>query len=338
MSILSKLFGRKKGEPEKAADEESEKPKLLAEGSEPVVIGFLSGKGGCGKSTIAANTTVLLSVLYKGVIAIDMDITNATLTQLMLALTPEILKEDDGISTIDYIVEGSNEYSLYKLEFPPNKRYNIQVAKKKNVGIPVKDIYFLPAKKATISYERNLSALAQLSRDEIRNSLYELYNNVLRFARSRGVKYVIFDFPPLRADQRKVYEGVFILLELIPSFIMISNFDFSAVHGLVGALSQRYSYLKPRTLGFFINMAVNDAEAKEKIRHYIETIYGKGTVFFIRRDPRWTVTIVPPIILGDPSEGAHFDLIYALTKLGIIKSEDVQKTLEFNPLELGQHQ
>jgi len=333
MSILSKLFGKKKRNVGEDRKEEVSRPAISAEGSEPLIIGFVSGKGGCGKSTIAANTTVILSALYDKVIAVDMDITNATLTSLLLSVTPDILKEDDGISTLDYIVEGSEEYSLYKLEFPPNKRFNIQVAKKKNMGVPVKDIYFLPAKKATISYERNLSALAQLSRDEIRSSLYELYSNILKFARTHGVKYILFDFPPLRADQRKVYEGVFALLEQIPNFIMISNFDYSSVHGLIVVLSQRYSYLKPRTLGFFINMAVNDEKDMNKIREYIETIYGRGSVFFIRRDPRWSVTLVPPIILGDPSEGAHFDLIYALTKLGILKAEDVQKKLGIESLD-----
>lgn len=333
MPILSKLFGKKK-EPEKAGEEkEVERLEHTAGGSEPYIIGFLSGKGGCGKSTIATNVAVLLSVLYKKVVAVDMDITNATLTQMMLSLTPDVLRADDKISTLDYIVEGAEEYMLYKLEFPPNKKFNIQVAGKKNVGAAAKDIYLLPAKKATISYERNLSALAHLTGDEIRNSLTELYSNILKFARNHGVKYVIFDFPPLRADQRKVYDGVFILLEQVPNFLMISTFDFAAVHGLVSILSQRYSYLKPRTLGFLINMTINDEEAKDKIRQYIETIYGKGSVFFIRRDPRWSVTVIPPIVLGDPSEGAHYDLIHALTKLNVIKAEDVQKTLGFNPLD-----
>lgn len=333
MSLLSKLFGKKK-EKDREEEKELETPKPVVSGDEPFIVGVLSGKGGCGKSTITANTIVLLSVLYGKVIGIDMDITNATLTQMMFSMTPDVLKQDDRISTIDYMVEGATEYSLYKIEFPPNARFNIQVAKKKGLGVAAKDIYFLPAKKATASYERNLSALAHLQRDEIRNSLQELYVNVLSFAKKRGAKYIVFDFPPLRPDQRKVYEGVFVLLEQIPNFIMVSSFDYAAIHGLVAVLSQRYSYLKPRTLGFFINMAINDPDTIDRIRKYIDTIYGGSRTFFIRRDPRWTVTIIPPIVLGDPSEGAHADLINALVKVGMIKAEDVQKVLDFNPLEI----
>jgi hypothetical protein len=223
---------------------------------------------------------------------------------------------------------------LYKLEFPPGKKFSIQVAGKKDLGVGVRDIYALPSKKATISYERNLSALAYLSKEEIRNSLVELYANIVKFGRERGVRFIILDFPPLRPDQRKVYDGVFALLEQIPHFIMVSSFDYASVHGLIGILNQRYSYLKPRTLGFFINMAVPHLDTVSQIRRYIEIIYGKGVTFFIRRDPRWAVQLVPPIILGDPSEGAHADLIRAYTQLGIIERDLVKKLLGFDPLEI----
>ena len=321
------IFRRRK---EKESVGEERQARILE--GEPLVLAFLSGKGGCGKSTIAANTAVLLSVLYGKVIAIDMDITNATLTSMMFAVTPEVLKEDDGVSTIDYIVEGAETYSLYRLEFPPGKKFNIQVSGQRNKGVAVKDIYVLPAKKATISYERNLMALAHLTKEEIRSSLLELYTFILKFARTQGIRYILLDFPPLRPDQRKVFDGVFMLLEHISNFIMVSSFDFSAVHGLIGILNQRYSFLKPRTRGFFINMAVPEQQAMEQIRRYIETIYGEGTVFFIRRDPRWTVTFIPPIILDDPSKGAHADLIKAYVRLGIVEREVVKNKLGFDPL------
>ena len=332
MSLFSKLFGRKKEVEEEKKEIETTRP-LVSEG-ELTILGFLSGKGGCGKSTIAANTTVLLSALYGKVIGIDMDITNATYTNMMFAATPDVLRYDDKISTLDYMVEGAEEYNLYKLEFPADSRYNIQVAKKRDQGVSVKEIYFLPAKKATVSYERNLSALAYMKEDEIKSSLQEIYVNVVNFAKRRGVKYIIFDFPPLRPDQRKVYEGVFTLLEQIPKFILISNFDFASVHGLIAIVSQRYSYIKSRTVAFFINMAVKHQETVTRIRQYIDKLYGEGYTYFIRKDPRWSVTIVPPIILGDPSEGAHADLIYALTKVGILNREVIQKFLEFDPLQV----
>lgn len=329
--MLFSLFRRKKNEKREDEADFRVTAKVVVSENEPFVLAFLSGKGGCGKSTIAANTVVLLSALYGKVVAIDMDITNASLTSMMFAITPDVLREDDGISTLDYIVEEAEKYSLYKLEFPPNKRFSIQVAGQKGVGVPVKDIYVLPAKKATVSYERNLSALAYLSKEEIRTSLVDLYTYIMRFTKKQGIRFVILDFPPLRPDQRKVYEGVFTLLEHIPNFIMVSSFDYSAIHGLIGILNQRYGYLKSRTLGFFINMSVPLQSVVNQIRGYIESIYGNNSVFFLRRDPRWSVTIVPPIILGDPSEGAHLDLIKAYVELGILDKQIVVSKLKFDP-------
>jgi len=326
---ILKIFKRG-AKPEGEQVEETRSSITQATG-EPLILGFLSGKGGCGKSTISVNTAILLSALSnkgEGVLAIDMDITNATLTNMLLSVTPDILKEDDGVSTIDYITEGAEKYVFYKLEFPPNKVFNIQVSGRKDLGVPVKDLYVLPAKKATVSYEQRLSALAHLTQEEIRDSLLELFNSARKFAKERNVKYIIFDFPPFRPDQRKVYEGVFALVEYIPNFVMVCSFDYAAVHGLIGVLDRRYSYLKTRTLGFLINMAVlEDEKTVESIRRYIETIYGKGVVHFIRSDPRWRINFLPPIILGDPGEGAHYDLISAYAKIGILDREGVVKKL-----------
>ena len=331
MRILQLLFGRKTSG-ENTSREASVEPRIMVSESEPFVLAFLSSKGGCGKSVISANTVVLFSVFYKSVVAVDMDIVNATLTNMLLAATPEVLKEDDGVSTIDYIVEGPERYQLYKLEFPPKRRFNIQVAGKKDLGVAAGDIYVLPAKKATLSYERRLSELAYMSREEVRDSLVELYTNIVNFARTRKARFVILDFPPLRPDQRKVFEGVFVILEQIPNFIMVSSFDYAAVHGLISILNQRYSFLKPRTRAFLINMAVPNTDAAARIKSYIETIYGEGFVHFIRRDPRWSQSIVPPIVLGDPSKGAHADLIASYVKIGLLRAEDVKEKLRFDPI------
>lgn len=322
------FFGRRKDE----RDEEEYEPEQTRLNIGDVnVIGIVSGKGGCGKSMIATNIIILLSALSdktQGVLAVDLDITNATLTSMLLSLTPDVLREENGISTIDYMVEEPAEFRAYRLEFPPKRILSIQVAKRKDLGVAVKNIYVLPAKKATISYEVKLSRLTKLSSEEVRNSLQMLYSNIISFARRMNVKYVIFDFPPLRADTRNVYEGVFGILDVIPNFILVSSFDYSAVHGLIALLSRKYNFIKPRTLGFFINMAkLDDEDMVERIRSYVENIYGKGKVFFIRDDPRWRAGILPPIVLGDPSEGAHYDLIKACVMLGIVSSEVVKKKL-----------
>ncbi|MEM4924783.1 MAG: P-loop NTPase [Ignisphaera sp.] len=329
MKIKLPFLGKKKEKEE--IEEIIEPPQKRVVSSDATVIGVLSGKGGCGKSMISTNIVVLLSALCdknQGVMGVDLDITNATLTSLLLSLTPDVLREDDGVSSIDYMVEEPIEFKAYKLEFPPNKVLSIQVAKRKDIGVAVKNIYILPAKKATISYEVKLSRLTRLTNEEVRNSLHMLYHGIMAFAKRNNVRYVVFDFPPLRADTRNVYEGVFGILDLIPNFILVSSFDYSAVHGLISLISKKYNFVKPRTLGFIINMyKPGNEDMAERIRNYIENIYGARKVHFIRDDSRWRVGILPPIVLGDPSEGAHYDLIKACVKLGLIDAEIVKKKL-----------
>ncbi|MEM4854486.1 MAG: P-loop NTPase [Sulfolobales archaeon] len=326
MKTLFSMFGKKK---EKEEVVEIDVPRR--EIGDVNVIGVLSGKGGCGKSMISTNLVVLLSALSdknQGVMAVDLDITNATMTSMLLSLTPDILREDDGVSSIDYMVEEPTNFRAYKLEFPPKRMLSIQVAKRKDLGVAVKNIYVLPAKKATLSYEMKLSHLTRLTSEEVRNSLHMLYHNVVSFAKRNNVKHVVFDFPPLRADTRNVYEGVFGILDMIPGFILVSSFDYSAVHGLVSLISRRFNFVKPKVLGFIINMyKPGNEEMSEKIKIYVENIYGKDRVFFIREDPRWRVGTLPSIVLGDPSEGGHYDLIKACVMLGLVDSEVVKKKL-----------
>ncbi|MEM1842375.1 MAG: hypothetical protein QXL19_08375 [Ignisphaera sp.] len=326
------FFEKKERKEEKEPIEFSPQRDIIS--SDINVIGILSGKGGCGKSIISTNIIVLLSALLdknQGVMGVDLDIINGTLTSLLLSLTPDILREDDSVSSIDYMVEEPTEFKAYKLEFPPNKVLSIQVAKRKDLGVAVKNIYILPAKKATISYEVKLSRLTRLTNEEVRNSLHTLYYNIVSFSKRNNIRYVILDFPPLRADTRNVYEGVFGILDLLPNFILVSSLDYAAVHGLVSLISRKYSFVKPRTLGFIINMYKSGyEEMAERIKNYIENIYGEGKVYFIRDDPRWRVTIVPPITLGDPSEGAHYDLIKMCIKFGILSREIVKKKLNID--------
>ncbi|MEM1695158.1 MAG: P-loop NTPase [Thermofilaceae archaeon] len=325
------FFGKKKKKEEETEEVVEALPRKEVVGGDATVLGVLSGKGGCGKSMISTNIVVLLSALSdknQGVMGVDLDITNATLTSMLLSLTPDVLREDDGVSSMDYMVEEPTDFKAYKLEFPPKRVLSVQVAKRKDLGVAVKNIYVLPAKKATISYEVKLSHLTRLTNEEVRNTLQMLYHNIMAFARRNNVRYVVFDFPPLRADTRNVYEGVFGILDMIPNFILVSSFDYSAVHGLISLISRKYNFVKPRTLGFIINMyKPGNEDMAERIRNYIENIYGEGKVFFIRDDPRWRVGILPPIVLGDPSEGAHYDLIKACVKLGIIDGEVVKKKL-----------
>jgi hypothetical protein len=298
---------------------------------EPFVVGFLSGKGGCGKSVISANTVVLLSALYGSVIAVDLDITNSTLTSMLFYVEQATLTDDNGVSLIDYIVVPPKEHKLYKLEFPPDKRYNIQVAGNPGLGVPSRNIYILPAKKNVPSYGRNLMSLSRLNDNDVKTSLNDLYLGFMNFAHRNKIPFIIFDFPPLRPDQRSVFEGVFLLLEQIPQFILISPFDPSALHGLVNIISSRYSYIKSRTLAFFINMAIPQHPWEKEMEKYIKNVYGDTPVFFIQSDPRWRTTLLPPITIGDPSEGATKDLIKAYTKLNIIDKAKIKKYLSFDP-------
>lgn len=330
MVKLFRLFERKRKEEERKGEAE-ETPKIQT-GGEETIVGVVSGKGGCGKSTITANIIVLLSALYGkqyGVLGVDMDITNATLTSLLLAMMPDVLREDDGISTIDYMVEEPAEFKTYKLEFPPRRTFNIQVSKRKDLGVAAKNIYVLPAKKATLSYDVKLKQLRHITSEDVRSSLHSLYHNAVAFAKRNNIRFIFFDFPPMRADARKlVYEGVLSLLELVPKCLLVSSFDYSALHGLVSLISERYAFLKSRTVGVLINMArVEDAEAVERMRSYVKNTFGWDVAYFIRDDPRWRVNILPPIVLGDPGEGAHYDLIATCAKIGLVEPSVVKAKL-----------
>lgn len=326
-----RLFGRKKGGEKEEVEKEQPPPSPPA-GGEEIAIGVVSGKGGCGKSTITANMVVLLAALYgkqHGVLAIDMDITNATLTSLLLSITPDVLREDDGISTIDYMVEEPAEFKTYRLEFPPRRAFNIQVSKQKELGVLARNIYVLPAKKATLSYDMKLKQLRHITNEDVRSSLQSLYHNAIAFAKRNRIKYIFFDFPPMRADAKKlVYEGVLFLLELVPKCILVSSFDYSALHGLISLVSERYAFLKTRTLSVMINMSrLDDADVVERMRSYVRNSFGWDATIFIRDDPRWRVNILPPIVLGDPGEGAHYDLIRACTKIGVADPATVKEKL-----------
>lgn len=328
--MLKKLFGKKeKKEEERPPSKEAAQPQVR---SELAQIGILSSKGGCGKSTISANLTYFLASMVKkneGVLAVDFDVTNATLTS---AIVPsDYLIRDDGVSVLEYLVAEPSEIAVYRVQFPPEKTPTIQVAGREDVGVPIKNLYVLPAKKATPSYEVNLAKLIRLTREDLINTVQLLLSELVRISRKYNIKYTIMDFPPLRADTRRVVDGVFVALELIPNFIAVTPFDTASVHGFVSLISQKYSFAKPRTRGVFVNAVDPGAERSEefeKLKSYIERYFGAGKAYPIRKDWRWTaMPVAVPMIIGAPDEGAHLDFIRAVVKMGLVDAETVKKKL-----------
>lgn len=331
--MLKKLFGMKERKEEREEEERSPSERTAPQArAEIVQVGVLSGKGGCGKSTIAANLAYFLAAMARkneGVLAVDFDVINATLTSVVVPT--DFLVVDDGVSVLDYLVTEPSKLAVYRVEYPPERTPTIQVAGREDLGVPVKNLYVLPAKKAVPSYESNIAALIRLPRDDLVRSVQIFYSNLLRVAKSNNIKYVVMDFPPLRADTRKVVDGVFVALELIPSFIIVTPYDMSATHGLVSLVTQKYPFIKSKTLGVLVNMVdpgVESSEEFEKLKNYIERYFGIGKVHHIRKDWRWTaITLSVPLIMGATDEGAHLDFIRAVTRMGLVDVETVKKKL-----------
>ena len=301
----------------------------------PVEIGFISGKGGCGKSTIASSTAVLLSALYGGAIAVDLDIANSTLTALMFSIAPGVLVSDAPVSTLHYLVSPpvNGKYAVYKLKYPPDKVYTVALADNPKVGLLADNLYVLPGKKNTPDFLALFNKLGALRDVEVRENLFNLREFLLTIAKKSKAPFIIYDFPPMRPDTRKAYTGVYTLLEMIENVIVVNNFDPASLHGVIATINERYAYVKRKIRGVLINMAVYNVELARGMEGFVKQHLGVP-VDFIRRDTIWSFAQVPPIVVGLPNQGANGDLVRALTRFEFIDPVTVRSKLHFDPLEV----
>lgn len=333
---LLKKEEKERGKPEKPP-EPVRRPVARAG---PMQIAILSGKGGCGKSTIAASLGYLLSALIsksESVLLIDFDVLNATLSSLLLQAKD--LQDDRESSVLDYLVSEPHRIEAYTLQYPPNMRPSIERFGAPDTGVPVKNVYVIPAKKATVDYEHKLGQLIKLQseKDGLAESVRLLYNNIVALSQQIRARYVIMDFPPLRADSRKIVDGVFTMLQYIPNFILVATPDPAVIHGLMALISQKYSFVKSRTLGLLINMVNPNLLATDDFKKLVSLIikqYGQLKIFPIRQDYRWGATALStvPIILGGIDKGAHLDFLRAVVGMSLIEPEVVSEKLGI-PLE-----
>lgn len=342
MGLKLSLFKRKKDNKDKESvsgggisREQVETRRVHATPGEPVEIGFISGKGGCGKSTIAASTSILLSALYKGAIAVDLDITNSTLTALLFAIAPGVLMNNAPVSTLHYLVSPpvNGKYAIYMLNYPPDKRYTVALADNPKVGLLADKLFVLPGKKSTPDYVALISKLGTLREVEVRENLFNLHEFLRSVARKHNVPYIIYDFPPMRPDTRKAYTGVYTLLEAIDNIVVVNNFDPASLHGVVSIINEKYAYVKRKIRGTIINMAVYNTDLAHGMVEFVKQ-HLQVPIEFIRRDTIWGLAQVPPIVVGLPNQGANGDLVRALVKFGFVDPALVKAKLHFNPLEV----
>jgi len=305
--------------------EQPQRPQAPAQPAEPHFVGVVSGKGGCGKSTIASSMAVVLSALKGSAALVDMDVVNRSSTQILLTqYHSHWLTSSELATVLDCLVEDPDRCGLVPMEWLPGKRFSIQVAGDSSRGVGAKDLYVLPAARADPLQGNLLKRFGLMTREEVRMAVERLVQAVRSVARRKRIPYVVFDYPPLRPEGRRVLEGVYAALEYMDSFVLVVPYDAAALSGLIALVEERYNYIKARTRGFFINMASGSGRLAEEMVDYIYRVYGDVPVAFIRRDRLWTVNDIPPVVLGDPSKGATHDLLMAMVAAGLLTAEDLR--------------
>ena len=170
---LRKIFSifdkrrQEKGEPERI-ETTVEEPEILR----AVFLGVISGKGGCGKSTISSSLAILFSVLYGKAALVDLDIINNSSSVMLFSPVSEVLLTTD-VTVLNYIVEGC-KYEIHQLHkyLDPDKRLSIQIAGKPTLGAGLKELYVLPGCPYTGEQKYLLSKFLSLNEESLRAVSY----------------------------------------------------------------------------------------------------------------------------------------------------------------------
>lgn len=301
------------------------------------IVGVVSAKGGCGKSTIVTNLAVLTAALYKGVVVVDLDLANASVSELLLSTpiaTKSISAKDmDGVNVLDALITGDIS-TILKIEYPPGNAYNIKIHGE-NAGRMAKNIHILPAKNFAENPVTTTEKMATLSSLDIQTvvkpTMQSIFYTTRDFAQKKNIMHIYYDFPPFPLGMRKSkhYVGVFTALDLIPQFIAVTTPEPSSVRGLVELLSSNYAFITRRLMGVIVNAVhQKDSENVKDIIVYLKRTLGTN-VYIIPYTPIWTVRDLPPIILQDPAEPGARELIEAAVDMGLFEREVVCKRINF---------
>ena len=301
---------------------------------EPGVYAFISVKGGCGKSTISANTAIIVSALYGTVYAVDADTLNSSLTKALFSVNLRLLKSPGIPSVLRYMVEpvSPGQPLGVELVMPPGVTYSIGLPGRPDEGVGAGRIIVLPARPFDRGEESRLRAyLLGLSEAEKRRNVHRLYSAIAAAARAFGAGRVIVDFPPLQ-EGRASKMGVFAMLESIPNIILVTPMDPVSLDGAISHITHNMPHIIRKIRAVIVNAAYNEPRIAEAVAAKAEKKLGVGMVEFIRFDPRWRVDLrVPPIVLGTADEGANGDLFRALSRIGIIDRSRVMEVFGFDP-------
>lgn len=77
----------------------------------PPIIGCVSNKGGCGKTTSLCNLFERLSVSGLKTLLVDKDVSSASATQLLARCTNNLTSEQQKYSGMEYIMGPITKYS-----------------------------------------------------------------------------------------------------------------------------------------------------------------------------------------------------------------------------------
>jgi len=297
-------------------------------GEEPTIIGIFSGKGGCGKSSIATSLCLLFSGLGYGCILVDFDVINATSTSQLFALDQESLDIDYNASVL-HILNEAGELALIQ-----PRRLSIPFFDNINEGYDAsKKLWVLPArlskKPETVNFITRLSLLAR-NKEKIYSAINSISSYVIEIAKKNKIKYIIYDTPPLKAEGgRATFAGsgdiVSMVMDSSKSALLISSFDPSSIEGLATMVAGPYARVKSKVDALVVNMSLDDQDVQREIMMRARLLVDENNIFFIRYDSAWAslATYIPPIAYR--LEGASEDLIRIAYALGYISKKDTEK-------------
>jgi len=317
------IFFRRRRDGEKAGEGlRVEHPRYL--GGEPIVLGVFSGKGGCGKSSIASSLCLLFSGLGYGCMLVDFDVVNATATSQLFSLDRESLDVDVNASVL-HILGGEGE-----IAFIQPRRLSIPLYNNIDEGYDAsKKLWVLPAR---LPRAENINLLNRIGKrkGDVEHYVRAIVEGASQLARGKRIKYVILDTPPMKPEGRASFSGYDEMISTAmaeSSYILaISSYDVQAVQGLITLISGRYPYAMRKIDALVINMAPEDpGEMGEEIRVVARSWAGIERTAFIRYDSAWAqlASHISPIAyrLG----GASKDLIRVAYQLGYISKKDMEK-------------
>ena len=339
---ILKIFTRKKGkknkkERDKTVEAIQQTPKAVAsvnpltyEKRDVRILGIISGKGGCGKTTLAVNMAAVASAFDGSVVLMDFDIINASSTQVFTTvadLARELLTTETFVLSL--LTHAIDKVSFIQIDMRDHG-YTIQVHGEPDLGLSIKKVYLLPARNLAYSTKTDYYTLARLSMTEYREKLKGLVKAAESVARKTGARLVIIDFPPLKADTRNIVYGIFEALNFVTDIIAVTEAQAGTAQGLID-LIDLYPVVRNKLRAYVVN-AITEFQMNliDATINVIRERAPNKPIYVFPYDRRWNNPLLLPVSIDDPGEGAHYSLLKMMVDLGFLSKEKVKSKLRLD--------